>query len=751
MGFSRRDFLLFMGGGLGAAIANSNRAIATSPPNATARQIASTPQFSSFQPIVSATPSAAETRTTAEQLKAYATFTVEDDVVLPDGYSYNVVCKWGNVLGNGDRLGYNNDYLHFTPTGPDEGVLTINFEYVGGKPWFAGYVEIFGNPLPLAAGIEAVKAAGQTGLYAQRLPESEEGRSAVITLAKASLFDMGIGVMGVQRDANGQWHQKFSKYDRRVTGLAGFDDPARLLKSTGPAAAVFRKEQVQGYRDQWGDRIVGSFANCAGGHTPWGTVLSAEENFQSWVPESVYPDGSSFPPSDRPFVVSGRGVGGSGSLLGYAGNKYGWMVEIDPLNPDDFGTKHTLLGRYRHEAVAVRAEAGHPLVVYSGCDRRSGHFYKYVSDGVISDPKDKANSRLFEAGTLYAARFNADGTGTWIPLTPETPVNPQKPSDQLGGGLALPHRPDGGWKLVRSKAATVKFARKYPTLGDLYVGDNFEEQQGAILIDAHYAATAIGATCTARPEDLEINSRGNVFVAFTSGRASSKEGGPQRDIFKPLPQAPAYKDGQHEQGWIFRIREDQNQPEALEFTWRTFATGGEAAHSGGGFTNPDNLALDSQENLWFLTDTSGGRLNKTLRRDRRTVRGKPLKPSKLSAIYGNNSLWCIPRSGSNVGIPQLFAYGPMDVEMTGPCFVPPTDTQPESLFLAIQHPGESGGVRKDLAETTADIPLLATDGTPFMQKRRVPIGSNWPLRSPNAVPMPAIIAIQQTQTPSQSS
>ncbi|MGD1939409.1 MAG: PhoX family phosphatase [Cyanophyceae cyanobacterium] len=740
-GFSRRDVLLFLGAGIGTAALNSHRSIATATQfDGTASKIVSTPHFSDFQPIPSAAPTAAETRTTAEQLKQYATFTVEDDVVLPEGYTYNVVGKWGDYLGNGDRLGYNNDYLHFTSTGPDEGVLTINFEYISGKPWFAGYAEIFGEPLPLKAGIAAVRQAGQTGLYAQRLPQSEAGRSAVLKLAKASLYDVGVGVMGVARDANGQWQRKPSKCDRRITGLAGFDNRRRLLKATGPATAIFRKKTVQGYQDKWGDSIVGTFGNCAGGHTPWGTVLSAEENFQSWVTESVYPDGSAFPPGDRPFFVSNRGMVGSGSLLGYVGNKYGWMVEIDPLNPDDFGTKHTLLGRYRHEAVAVRAEAGHPLVVYSGCDRRSGHFYKFVSDSIIRAPQDKANSRLFKKGTLYAARFNADGTGTWIPLTPDTPVNPQKPSDQLGGGLALPRRPGGGWELVRNEKAVTQFAQRYSTLGDLYVGNNLEKQ-GAILIDAHYAASAAGATCTARPEDLAIDSSGNLFVAFTSGLASSREGGPQRDIFQPLPQAPIHADGQHDQGWIFKVREDQNHPESLTFSWIPLVTGGESAHGGGGFTNPDNLALDFQENLWFVTDTSGGLLNRSLRADRRNVEGNPLHPAQLSAIYGNNSLWCIPRSGSNAGIPQLFAYGPMDVEMTGPCFVTPTDTQPESLFLAIQHPGEVSGARKDLAETIADIPLLTTNGTPFMQKRRVPIGSNWPRRSLNAIPMPAIIAI----------
>ena len=92
-------------------------------------------------------------------MQHYAEFTVEDDVVLPEGYTYDLIAKWGDRLGNGDRLGYNNDYLHFTATGPDEGVLTINFEYISGKPWFAGYEAVFGEPLPLEGAMAAVKAA----------------------------------------------------------------------------------------------------------------------------------------------------------------------------------------------------------------------------------------------------------------------------------------------------------------------------------------------------------------------------------------------------------------------------------------------------------------------------------------------------------------------------------------------------------------------------------------------------------------
>lgn len=193
-----------------------------------------------------------------------------------------------------------------------------------------------------------------------------------------------------------------------------------------------------------GDRIVGTFGNCAGGTTPWGTVLSAEENFQSQVPEPVYADGTSFDPKEQTFSIGSEELLGQGNVLGLAGNKYGWIVEIDPDLPDDYGTKHTWLGRYRHEAVGIRVVAGKPLAFYSGCDRRGGHLYKFVSRDSVRNPTDKANSRLLNNGMLYAAKFNSDGTGRWIPLQEDTPVAPDATSNIEGNALALPQRPQGG-------------------------------------------------------------------------------------------------------------------------------------------------------------------------------------------------------------------------------------------------------------------------------------------------------------------
>lgn len=209
-------------------------------------------------------------------------------------------------------------------------------------------------------------------------------------VADQAMTDLGIGVATLVASPAGGWVRSAGPLDRRITGISGLSQPAQRLKVSGPAAAVFRRRQRQGYDDGLGDRVIGTFANCAGGKTPWGTVLSAEENFQTHVCEPVFADGSSQHPRERPLVCREGDLEGLGNVYGLAGNKYGWMVEIDPADPGDPGTKHTSLGRFRHEAVAVRAEAGAPLVVYSGCDRRGGHLYRFVSSAVVRDPSTSA-------------------------------------------------------------------------------------------------------------------------------------------------------------------------------------------------------------------------------------------------------------------------------------------------------------------------------------------------------------------------
>lgn len=741
MSIKRREFLLFMAAASAGTVglnACKNK-IFTASENPVNTNIASSLKFKPIQgpmPLAGSNTTAKTAQliavSTAEvdrQIEACKTYEVADDIVLPEGFTYDIVAVWGDKVGD-SHFGYNNDYLSFVETAENQGFLTVNFEYISAKPWIEGYQKAIGKSLPFDKLEAAVNRAGKDGINAIALAETDATKKMVREVAKAALIDVGIGVISVSRNADGKWIRTNSKADRRITGISGLED-GRYLKATGPAVAVFTKKG-KGYQDKLGAKIIGTFNNCAGGTTPWGTVFSAEENIQNFVPEPVFADGTSFAPSKKNFYMDGEEIGGLGNPFGLAGNKYGWMVEVDPANPQDWGTKHTWLGRYRHEAVGIRAVAGKPLAFYSGCDRRSGHLYKFASKNTVKDPKNKANSQLLTEGMLYAAKFNADGTGSWIALNADTPVNPDLPSRHAGGIINLPLRPEGGFFKVEKDAEITAFKQKFKTLGDLYEG-NAQEKQGAILIDAHYAANAAGATCTARPEDTEIAADGSLYITFTSGSGSDSDGGPDLRIFSG-------KDGKaYEYGWIMHLIEDGSEPAAMSFKWKMFATGGEPADGGLGFANPDNLLIDKSGNIWMVNDMSSDKLNAAIPAGRVGKDGKPISQSNLRGLYGNNAIWFLPASGPNAGEAFLFGIGPMECETTGPFFTEDEKT----LFLAVQHPGEINGTRKDMAFENRELAMKTTDGKEFVQTRKVPIGSNWPAKKANDVPKPAVVAIRR--------
>lgn len=466
-----------------------------------------------------------------QPLDTYSTYDVLDDLVLPEGYRYRVIAAWGDPVGE-SRFGYNNDFVSLVEAGRNQGYLSVNFEYISGKTWMETYPQVIGATLPFEQ-VKQALASRDGKIDAFTLAQDDPLKQQIEAIAKEGLIDQGIGVL-TMRQTNGSWERAPSAQDRRITGISGLED-GRYLKATGAAVAVFTKSKKLGYDDQLGDRIIGTLQNCAGGTTPWGTILSAEENFQTQVPEPVMADGSSMDPKEVPFLLNEKKVDGRGNPFGLAGNKYGWMVEVDPANAEDYGTKHTWLGRYRHEAVAVRAVAGKKLTVYSGCDRRGGHLYKFVSQDPVSKVKDKTNSRLLEQGMLYGARLNPDGTGQWIALQSETPVEPVRPSQVIGddapGLITLPNpdRKAGGIIEVQTDADAIAFQKQFKTLGDVYVG-SAAEKQGAILVDAHFAANAAGITCMARPEDTTVNDQGALFIALTSGSPGG-DGGPDKRIF----------------------------------------------------------------------------------------------------------------------------------------------------------------------------------------------------------------------------
>lgn len=654
-------------------------------------------------------PLADDPRSAAEQRRQLVRFAVEDRLVVPECYRAELVAVWGDPLAAG-RFGFNNDYLALLELG-GRALLSVNFEYISPLPWASGFQEVTGQTLPLAQLRTALADRGGQ-VDASQLSSSDPLLPLVLAVAEAAMADLGIGVLELQRTAGGWRRQPGSRFERRITGLTGWQRPTQALRCTGPAAAVFANPKPLGYRDGLGEQIVGTFANCAGGTTPWGTVLSAEENFQSQVSEGVFADGSAAPPPERPFRWDGTRLDGLGNPFGLAGNKYGWMVEFDPQRPEQPALKHSWLGRFRHEAVAVQARAGQPLVVYSGCDRHGGHLYRFVSDGVVGDLRDSSNSRLLEQGRLEVARFAPDGTGHWIALTPTTPLAPLRPSHFSRFGLeqptVLPHsdRRRSGAEALVSDAAVAMYRQRYATLGELYTG------QGAILVDAHLAANAVGATPAARPEDTVIDPlNGDLLIAFTAAGRNA-EGGSDPAIFRG-PGGEA--DWPH--GWVMRLSDTDSDP-GSPFRWEMVATGGTPWEGGLGFSNPDNLAFDPAGHLWMVTDRSS---------------------SSSLDVFGNNSCWLLPRTGAAASQALCFAIGPMDCELCGPCF----DSSGRTLFLAVQHPGELHGTRQGQASEWQAHRLVDRGGQPFEQLRQVPLGSNWPSGVPGRPPRPGVVAIRR--------
>ena len=440
----------------------------------------------------------------------------EDALILPAGFRAQPIMLWGDRVRGVDRFGYNADFTAYFPLPAEgEGLLWINHEYVNVAERPSGGVSTVGvwqQTFPLVIG---------------RAPTIDDIR-----------HDMGGSVLHV-RSRDGRWDVVGdSRYSRRIT--AGLNE---RIAADGPAVAdVFERHDVDGLRGA----IQGMHSNCSGGETPWGTVLTCEENVNFWVPDDV--------------DAAGRGkVGGRLNTLG---TKYGWVVEIDPYAPSALPVKHTALGRFRHENVGIRTRDGARVVCYMGDDRPAGHVWKFVTrDRYRAGDAHRAdNQRLLSAGTLSVARFDRHGAGRWIPLTPDTPLAPNgAPTQPIHGGVT--------------------------TLGQLYASP------GAIVVDAFQAANAAGGTPTGRPEDLEVHpATGAVYIAFTSFVSLTDQ------LFSTRL------------GELWRIDEDGGDPEATTFRWSRFVASG-GVPGRGGFAQPDNLMFDRAGNLWMCTDMSPGGLN----------------------------------------------------------------------------------------------------------------------------------------------
>jgi uncharacterized protein len=717
-----------------------------------------------YQQTASYLPIATNQGTTLPQVRAFEqmnlnTYRPVDDVVVPPEYERYVIVRWGDrVFPNKDEyVGYNCDYTGFVPVnGKQDGYLWINHEYVGYP------ISRFAPEIP--ADIDAsFPEAGPQVIAGFPTTRNRE-------LLGEFLYNMGGTIVRLKQAQSGRYQVQSDARNRRLHGLSGLGLNAKrsdeykavtswgsksyqkgdqnYLIATGPAATeVFTKSA-----DGLGNQIIGTGYNCSGGTMPWGTILTAEENFQGsdvffvGVTESVKPDGTQ----------TGYTTGTTGKEFGLVGEKYGWMVEVDLADPNFRPRKHSWLGRFRHENIAVRAESGKALVAYMGDDKRGGHTWKYVSKGKVGNPKDKNNSKLFESGTLYVAKFNANGTGEWIPLLLGTKTNPNVPSEiasveiarlgvaQRNGRVPLPRRngvagqtTDGGiFNCETTNQATALSGYRGKTLADFY------KSQGAVLCDAFLAANLIGGTPTARPEDLEVHPQTKeVFVAYTDG-APGGDGYPDSRIFVVAKYSGGNNDTQ-QSGGIYKIIENSADGAGLTFRWQRLVQGGEAgSKDGAGFASVDNLAFDRRQNLWGVTDMSTSTHNGF----DVGAKGTPATISHATAgnvasytgIFGNNWLFYIPTSGAQAGEVIPFAIGPNRAELTGPTFVGNT------LIVSVQHPGEDCPYAPNVT-LTRSIEMLALNGSLFNQTRSVGRGSNWPSNiegNPNGAPRPSVIGIR---------
>jgi len=475
--------------------------------------------------------------------------TTRDDLVLPAGFRYDILARWSDRLpGTNARFGYNADFTAFLPLRePGYGVLVVNHEYV------------------------SLPEPGEIGVYLQTFP-IVMGRAPRID---DEMADVGVSVLHLRRSPAGRWELIASPLTRR------YDATSRMTAS-GPA--------LQNARD-----LAGTLENCSGCLTPWQTVLTCEENFQDCVPEAV--------------DTTGRGrVGGR---FKRNGAHFGWVVEIDPLDPDWTPVKHTMLGRFRHENVALRAEAGRSVVAYMGDDRTNGHVYRFVSAQPYS-PGGHHRGSLLARGRLYVAVFHADGTGEWQELAPETPLRPS---------IGAPHPP---------------VPRGATTLGQVYA------DLGAIVTDAFRAANLVGATPTGRPEDVEVHPLDrSVYIAFTSTATA------RGHLFPNI------------HGEIWRIVEEGDGT-GSRFTWMRWKAGGPNDDRRGGrvFASPDNLAFDPSGNLWIVTDISTARLNADAR----------------FTTFANNGMFFVPTTGADAGAALQFASAPCEAELAGPSWTAARDT-----------------------------------------------------------------------------
>ncbi|HEY3502494.1 MAG TPA: PhoX family phosphatase [Actinocatenispora sp.] len=554
-----------------------------------------------------------------------------DDLSVPAGYDSAVLIGWGDEVVPGapafhiDRqsawaqarqFGYNNDFVAVLPLAGDRALLVVNHEYTNEELMFRGY------------------AGGETATAEQM---------------RIAMAAHGFSVVEVERvRSTGQWRpvrHGARRHNRRLHVGTRFavDGPAAgspLLRTAG---------------DPTGRSVHGTLNNCSGGVTPWGTVLTCEENVNQYfvggdaAPEAAKPylkrygieTGTRYPEASRRWERADERF----DLAKHPNeaNRFGYVVEIDPYDVDSVPRKHTALGRFKHEAANVALAADHRAVVYLGDDERFDYLYKFVSDRRVV-PGDSALARrlnrdVLTSGTLYVAKFGYTS------------------ADEIDGTGTLPD--DGAFDGTGRWIPLVRHGRS------LVPGMSVDE----VLVYTRVAGDRVGATKMDRPEDVQPGPvRGTVYAALTNNTARGGAGAAPADEVNPR--------NANKHGHILELVEDRGDHGAETFTWSLPIVCGDPKDPSTYFAGfdkalvspiscPDNLAFDPAGNLWISTDGN--------------------------ALGAHDGLFAVPLAGPDRGYVRQFLSVPTGAETCGP-FV---TADGRTVLAAVQHPGEVDGASVD--------------------------------------------------------
>ncbi|SMG22057.1 hypothetical protein SAMN06295981_1233 [Corynebacterium pollutisoli] len=543
----------------------------------------------------------------------------KDELVVPAGYAQSVLIAWGDPVIEGapefdvdnqtaaaaeQQFGFNNDFAGLLPhpTNDNRLVYVCSHEYTTEPHMHPGYDA--DNP-------------------------TEEQ-------VKIGWANHGLTVLEVSKVGDtGELKREFGPLNRRITATT----PMKLV---GPVAG---SDYVKTSADPEGVTVLGTLNNCAGGVTPWGTILSGEENFDQYFANSASVEDERTKASLDRLGIPEEGSERKWELFDdrfdvakepNEVNRFGYVIEIDPMDPESTPIKHTALGRFKHEAGNIHITDDGTVVCYSGDDARFEYLYKFVSSRQVEEGNLAHNMTLMDHGTLYVAVMEGNSPQSEIDGSGELP------KDGAFDG-------EGRWE----KLLTVDEDGN----AESHV-DGFTAEEVAIF--TREAADAVGATKMDRPEDVEASPvTGKVYMALTNNKYRGAAEKSKEDVMEHAPVK------ENKNGLVMEI-DDDHAGEA--FTWNLILVCGdpeEAYTYFGGFDKekvspiscPDNLAFDEHGNLWISTDGN--------------------------ALGSNDGLYALAVEGENRGELKCFLTVPYAAETCGPI------VDKQRVLVNVQHPGET--------------------------------------------------------------